>query len=126
MHQRSFEEPGRFADEHAWEVNPYQVGQSDTDIRRTKPTWWMIWVGLASLAFTVVPGAFTYYYAFAPWRAIVESDRAPAPAQLALPVEGTLELVMITLSFAIGGLVLIVVGFLIRRPVESVGDGRRQ
>ena len=97
--------------------NPYQAGDASIATPRTGATRWMIWTGAVALllaVFCLIATVFGMIWSFA---AIATSPTTPDPSDLANGISNALIPSVAAAPLAIVGIVLLILGFVRRRPV---------
>ena len=98
--------------------NPYRSPRTGGASPRTRSTRWLVWSGIACLGLALLGLAFTVVGMIASFHTIAQSSTTPKPSDLAHGITISLFATVATMPVGIVGIVLLIAGLLIRRPVE--------
>lgn len=98
--------------------NPYESTAHGGSPTKTRATLWLVWSGVASLALSVACAIATVVGMIASFAAIAESSTAPRPENLARYISYALLPGYAVIPLGLLGIILVVLGFAIRRPTD--------
>jgi len=98
--------------------NPYRSPRTVGPSPKTRSTRWLVWSGLVCLGLALLGVAFTIAGMIFSFHTIAHSSTTPKPSDLAHEITISLVATVATMPLGIVGIVLLIVGLLIRRPVE--------
>jgi len=99
-------------------VNPYEPGNVTSTTPKTRVTRWLVWSGIASLALAVVCVVTTAVGMMLAVRSIATSSATPKASDLAHDISVATIPSMAVVPLAVLGLVLLVLGLIVRQPVD--------
>ena len=99
--------------------NPYRSTAHGGGSRKTRTTWWLVWSGVVSLLLAVGCLIATVVGMMASFNAIATSSGAPRPEDLAEGISYALIPGYAAIPLGLLGVILIILGFVIRRPIHD-------
>ena len=99
--------------------NPYQSGNASAAAPRTRATRWMIWTGAGAFLLAILCVIATVLGAMRSFDAIAPSSTPPKPSDLANVINFWMIPSAAAAPLAIIGIVLLILGFVRRRPVSE-------
>ena len=99
--------------------NPYQAGDASNAAPRTRATRWMIWAGAVTLLLAVVCVISSVFGMMSSFDTIATSPTTPDPSDLANGISSALIPSVTAAPLAILGIVLMILGFVRRRPIDE-------
>ncbi len=99
--------------------NPYQAGDASIAAPRTRATRWMIWAGAVALLLAVLCLIATVLGMTWSFDAIATSSTTPKPSDLASGISYPLIPSVAAVPLALVGIVLLILGFVRRRPIAE-------
>ncbi len=100
------------------EQNPYQSSRSPGVPTRTTSTRWLVWTGVACLALAMMAAAGAVVNVVLGFQAIAQSSD-PSPEALARRMSLSSLLLFGAPPFGLTGIVLLILGLVLRRPMED-------
>ncbi len=97
--------------------NPYQSGIVPTKTPTTRPTLWLIWSGVASIVLAALCFAIAVVGMRAGFDRVARSGGTPQPEELAESLSRAMSTSLGGVSFVILGIVLLIAGFVVRKPI---------
>ncbi|NQU25046.1 MAG: MotA/TolQ/ExbB proton channel family protein, partial [Candidatus Nealsonbacteria bacterium] len=98
--------------------NPYESTQTTGASRRTRSTRWLVWAGVACFVIAAICVAVTVVGMIYCFSVIAESSSTPRPEDLARGISTAMLPIFAAIPFAVLGVILLVAGLVIRRPVS--------
>jgi len=98
--------------------NPYRSPSTGGPSPKTRSTRWLVWSGVVCLGLALLCLGFVVVAMLLSFHMISHSTTTPSPADLARNIRVSLLPSLAWMPLAILGIVLLIAGLLIRRPVE--------
>lgn len=98
-------------------TNPYQAVDAPSASRRTRGIRWMIWTGAVALSLAILCLFAAFFWLMQPFQAIETASPATNASDLAFDISLALVPLVFAGLFMIVGIVLLILGFVLRQPV---------
>jgi len=103
-------------------TNPYESPTGVAPPRKTRGTRWAIWSGVACLLLAAICALLTVAGMVLSFQSVAESATPPRPEDLATGISIALIPAFGIVPLGLLGVVLLIVGLVVRRPVEESRD----
>jgi hypothetical protein len=98
--------------------NPYRSTVHGGGVRKTRASWWLVWAGIVSLLLSAACVIATVAGMIASFNAFATASSTRHPAELAEGISRALIPAYAAVPLVLLGIILIVLGFVIRRPIH--------
>ena len=98
--------------------NPYESPKAGSSAPKTRATRWLIWSGIASLILAATCVIITVLDMVLAFHSIAASTTTPKPSDLAQGISVALLPSIAVVPLGILGIVLLIVGLIVRQPVD--------
>ncbi|MDF1843713.1 MAG: hypothetical protein P1U77_19925 [Rubripirellula sp.] len=102
--------------------NPYQLGTTASAETKTRPTAWMVWTGIAMLLLAGVCLVITVFGMMWSFDTVATSSSTTETTALANDITLSVIPIFAGAPLAVIGVILIILGFILRRPVTAAHD----
>ena len=106
------------------DTNPYESPTGADPPRKTRATRWAIWSGVACLLLAAICFLLTVAGMVLSFGIIAQSPTTLEPADLATGISISMISTLAAIPLGLLGVVLLIVGLVVRRPVEENRDAR--
>ena len=99
--------------------NPYQSGNAPAVAPRTRATRWMVWAGAVAILLAGICLIATVIGMMWSFEAVATTSATPKPSDLSNGISNALLPSIVAAPLALVGIVLLILGFVRRQPVDG-------